>query len=319
YVDTIPPRVLEHLHSRPYIKAIVSHSGTTSIPSPSDSSHSIPHLLHIPGSGPESLPASDTGNIKKYTYPSAAPNSSHWILPAAEEYDSASANIAHTRSLEFLKPVLGGPHFDIEAVWEEHTKFEFVERDVAATMATMVAQPYVNHIPTMTGGVGKDRLTAFYTHHFIHSNPPDTRLRLLSRSISINRIIDEFLLELTHTSTVDWLLPSLPPTNRPLSIPMTSIVTLRGDKLCHEHISWDQGTVLMQLGLMPQWLKFPYEIDTGGVGGTRKAREGERFEVRTPCVGMEGSRKAVDEMEGESNVLIKKGREEGYWREVEDI
>jgi carboxymethylenebutenolidase len=75
---------------------------------------------------------------------------SGWVLPADEEYQKRSAGIAHTRSLAFLKKELDGPWFDLEAVWEEHTNYEFVERDVAKTMATMVDQPYVNHIPTMT-------------------------------------------------------------------------------------------------------------------------------------------------------------------------
>jgi hypothetical protein len=87
--------------------------------------------------------------IKSYRYDEAKKESG-WVLPSDENYHKRSAGIAHTRSLTFLKPLLGGPFFDLEAVWEEHTKFEFGERDVAKTMATMVDQPYVNHIPTMT-------------------------------------------------------------------------------------------------------------------------------------------------------------------------
>jgi len=87
--------------------------------------------------------------IKTYRYEDATKDS-EWILPSDEHYHKRSAGIAHTRSLTFLKPLLSGPFFDLEAVWEEHTKFEFGERDVEKTMATMVDQPYVNHIPTMT-------------------------------------------------------------------------------------------------------------------------------------------------------------------------
>jgi carboxymethylenebutenolidase len=87
--------------------------------------------------------------IKTYRYEEAEKESG-WVLPSDENYHKRSAGIAHTRTLTFLKPLLGGPFFDLEAVWEEHTKFEFGERDVEKTMATMVDQPYVNHIPTMT-------------------------------------------------------------------------------------------------------------------------------------------------------------------------
>jgi carboxymethylenebutenolidase len=121
----------------------------------------VPQLLHIPG--PETarresfslvptLEASSKaseGIVKSFRYPSAK-SESGWVLPADDDYDSKSAAVAHSRSLAFLKPLLNGPYFDLEAVWDEHCKYEFEERDVAATMATMVDRPYVNHIPTMT-------------------------------------------------------------------------------------------------------------------------------------------------------------------------
>jgi carboxymethylenebutenolidase len=50
---------------------------------------------------------------------------------------------------------------DLIALWEAHCRYEFETRDVDATMATMVSEPYVNHIPTMTGSVGHDLSSAF--------------------------------------------------------------------------------------------------------------------------------------------------------------
>jgi hypothetical protein len=61
---------------------------------------------------------------------------------------------------------------DLVAIWEEHCRCEFETRDTNATMATMVARPYVNHMPTMTGGVGYAQLQRFYANHFIPVNPP---------------------------------------------------------------------------------------------------------------------------------------------------
>jgi carboxymethylenebutenolidase len=87
--------------------------------------------------------------VKTYRYEDAKAESS-WVLPADKDYHKQSAGIAHTRSAAFLKPFLNGPYFDLEAVWDEHCKYEFGERDVDKTMATMVAEPYVNHIPTLT-------------------------------------------------------------------------------------------------------------------------------------------------------------------------
>jgi hypothetical protein len=47
---------------------------------------------------------------------------------------------------------------DLSAIFDEHVAHEFVAKDVAATMATMTAEPFVNHLPTMMGGVGADEV-----------------------------------------------------------------------------------------------------------------------------------------------------------------
>ncbi|KNG49626.1 dienelactone hydrolase [Stemphylium lycopersici] len=248
--------------STPDIKALVSYGGgkfTTigSTPLP-------PQLIHIaglpdtrrrdscslvPGPSSEDTTPLPKNVIKSYRYEDAKKESG-WVLPSDENYHKQSAGIAHTRSLTFLKPLLGGPFFDLEAV---------------------------------CGGVGQERLTAFYTHHFVFSNPPDTALSLVSRTVGINRVIDEFIFTLTHTKEVPWLLPGIPPTGRPLAIPFTSVVAMRGDRLCHEHINWDHATTLKQLGLLLNYVPFPYEIE-----GEAKP-EGKRYEVKFPVVGMEGS------------------------------
>lgn len=102
-----------------------------------------PQLVHLPdGSHIEPSPG-----ITIHKYPGA--KSPYFILPRHADFNSAAAAIAHTRCLTFLKPKLGGPYFDLEAVWEEHTKFEFDNRSVAETMGTMVQEPYVNNVPTV--------------------------------------------------------------------------------------------------------------------------------------------------------------------------
>jgi carboxymethylenebutenolidase len=142
------------------------------------------------------------------------------------------------------------PDHDLVALWEAHTRMEFETRNVDATMATMVAQPYVNHIPTMTGGVGHDQLKRFYKYHFIGANPPDTAMKLISRTVGENSLVDEILFSFTHTSEIDWMLPGIAPTGRKVEISLVAIVQFSGDKLVHEHIYWDQASVLVQLGLL---------------------------------------------------------------------
>jgi carboxymethylenebutenolidase len=139
---------------------------------------------------------------------------------------------------------------DLVAVWEAHCRYEFETRDVDATMATIVTAPYVNHVPTMTGGVGHDQLKRFYKYHFIGNNPPDTELVPLSRTVGANQIVDEMLFKFTHTSEVDWMLPDVAPTGRRVEIPLVAIVKFVDGKVAHEHIYWDQASVLVQVGLL---------------------------------------------------------------------
>jgi carboxymethylenebutenolidase len=117
-------------------------------------------------------------------------------------------------------------------------------------MATMVAEPYVNHIPTMTGGVGFDKLRDFYANHFIGVNPPDMELVPVSRTVGETSVVDELVARFTHTTHIDWMLPGIEPTGRSVEIPLVAIVQFDGDKLVHEHIYWDQASVLVQLGLL---------------------------------------------------------------------
>ncbi|WNG93013.1 ester cyclase [Mycobacterium sp. ITM-2016-00318] len=143
---------------------------------------------------------------------------------------------------------MAGP--DLAELWDAHCRCEFESRDVDATMATMVAEPYVNHIPTMTGGVGFADLHYFYSNHFVGVNPPDMELEPVSRTVGDSSVVDEFILRFTHTTVMDWMLPGIEPTGRAVEVPMVAIVQFTGDKLSHEHIYWDQASVLLQLGLL---------------------------------------------------------------------
>ncbi|OTA56772.1 carboxymethylenebutenolidase [Hypoxylon sp. EC38] len=256
----------------------------------------LPSLGHIPGDA-EEIDAIEVYNIKRHYYAGVDP---FFAIPAHEDYHATSASVAHTRTLSFLKPLVDGPYFDIENIWDEHTYWEFKARSVEETMATMVEEPYVNHIPTLTGGVGRRALTDFYRDHFIFSNPPDTELELVSRTVGIDRVVDEFLFKATHDRVIDWLAPGIPATGRSISVPFTSVVNIRGDRLYHEHINWDQATLLRQLGLLPDYLPFPYSIT-----GDESVAHNKSFEYRLPVAGIESAHKFTNESSVESNTMFR--------------
>jgi carboxymethylenebutenolidase len=184
--------------------------------------------------------------IAIHRYPGVAPGFDRKSRP---NYDRVAAGLAHSRSIAMLRRVIG-PQYDLEALWENHTNCEFGTRDVNATMRTMVAEPYVNHIPTMTGGVGQRDLARFYAHHFIPKCPADLKLVPVSRTVGADRLVDEMVVSFTHDVEIDWMLPGIPPTGRRVEVPLVAIVGFRGDKLFHEHIYWDQASVLVQIGLL---------------------------------------------------------------------
>jgi carboxymethylenebutenolidase len=139
---------------------------------------------------------------------------------------------------------------DLVQLWEEHTKHEVATRDAEATLATMVNDAYVNHIPVMTGGSGKDALRHFYSRDFIPSMPADATLTRISRTVGEDQIVDEMIFRFTHTLEMPWMLPGIAPTNRRVEVPLVAIGHFRDDKLAHEHIYWDQASVLKQIGLL---------------------------------------------------------------------
>jgi len=139
---------------------------------------------------------------------------------------------------------------DLAKLWEEHTAHEFSTRDTEATLATMVDDAHVNHVPVMTGGYGKDALRAFYSRDFIPSMPPDTTLTPVSRTIGEDQLVDEMIFSFTHTQEMPWMLPGVAPTGKRVEIALVAIVKFRGGKLEHEHIYWDQASVLKQIGLL---------------------------------------------------------------------
>jgi len=175
-----------------------------------------------------------------------------------------TSGIAHSRTLGLLRSTIG-PRYDLSALWDAHRNCEFVTRDADATMRTMVEQPYVNHVPTMTGGYGSTELRRFYHDHFIPNNPADMRSIPVSRTVGADCVVNETILCFTHDREIEWMLPGVPPTGKYVEVALVGIITFRGGKLAHEHIYWDQASVLAQIGLLD-----PAGLPVAGAAAARK-------------------------------------------------
>ena len=133
-------------------------------------------------------------------------------------------------------------------------------------MNTMTDDPHLTNVPTSVGRAG---VRTFYRDHLVGKFfPPDVTMTPVSRTVGDDQLVDELVISFTHTVPVDWMLPGLAPTGKRVEAAFAVIVGFKDGKVSHEHIYWDQASVLVQLGL----------LDPAGL----------------PVVGAEGARKVLD-------------------------
>lgn len=138
--------------------------------------------------------------------------------------------------------------------WDQHLASEFAAKSPQQALETMTDEPYVNVVPLIIGARGRDEVRDFYANHFLTQIPPDMEMVPVSRTIGQDRVVDELIMRFTHSIRIDWLLPGIPPTGARVEVPMVAIVQFEGDKVAHEHIYWDQASVLDQVGLLDRAL-----------------------------------------------------------------
>lgn len=139
---------------------------------------------------------------------------------------------------------------DLGEVFDAHMKHEFVDRDVEATMRTMVQTPYLINVPTLTGGEGAGGVRSFYERYFVGKMPKDTKVTQISRTVGSDRVVEEVILSFTHDVPLDFMLPGVPPTGKFVQLAHVVVVKFEDGKIAHEHIYWDQASLLVQVGLL---------------------------------------------------------------------
>ncbi|KKB64709.1 hypothetical protein WM40_04810 [Robbsia andropogonis] len=202
----------------------------------------------VPETGREAIAShfAESRNVEVYRYPRAERG---FARRGTDSYNRPAATIAYQRTLGALKREMG-PYFDLSRLWDTHLMHTMADKNVDAIMKGLVEAPYLNHVPTRTGGAGKEKVAAFYRDHFIGQMPPDTRLLPLSRTVGATQLVEEALLSFTHSNVIDWLLPGVAPTHRYIEIPLVCVATFRGEKIHRLQTYWDQASVLVQIGRM---------------------------------------------------------------------
>jgi carboxymethylenebutenolidase len=150
--------------------------------------------------------------------------------------------------------------------FQKHVDAE-LDKNLDMTLKTMTDDPHLNNIPTVTGGVGYDEVRNFYSDLILSGKffPPDTEMVPVSRTIDEHQLVDEIIFKFTHTTEIGWMLPCIAPTGKRIEIPLVVIVGFSRGKVTHEHIYWDQASVLVQAGLLD-----PVGLPVKGVETARK-------------------------------------------------
>ena len=150
-------------------------------------------------------------------------------------------------------------------VWQQHTYSEFVLRDAPAALATMTDNPYVLMVPIAHGGRGRDGVLNFYASEFLAQLPSDLMPVAVSQTIAENTIVEEAVYEFTHDLVMDWMIPHVPATGKRIELVVVGIIKFEQGKIASEHLYWDHGSVLAQLGVID-----PTGVPVQGAESARK-------------------------------------------------
>lgn len=153
------------------------------------------------------------------------------------------------------------------AVFDQHVRAE-IDGDIETTMSTMAFDPHLINVPNQMGGFGREEVKQFYIDHLVGKFfPPDMQMERISLTVGADQIVDELIISFTHTCPIDWMLPDVAPTQKRVEVAFAVIVGFHEGKITHEHIYWDQASVLVQIGLLD-----PSHLPVIGADGAKRIR-----------------------------------------------
>ncbi|KAF1949263.1 hypothetical protein CC80DRAFT_484611 [Byssothecium circinans] len=264
----------------------------TVLPSPKTKFPSLLQVqIHAAGKS-QTSPPSDMCDWKLYRYEHC---STGFADPSAISYSAVEANLASSRALACVRSAMKR-EVDLEpvaqAAWNAKYEETAPERaSMALVKSTTQNSPHLTILPTLEGGVGRRKLEEFYREFFVPSLVEDFKIRLISRTIGVDRVVDEMVVSFTHSDDIDWILPGVAPTGKFVEIAMVSIVAVRGGKLVSEHMYWDQASVLLQVGLLDPTM-VPKKWKSEGL-------------KRLPVAGAEAAKQLVEPRQERYNTLLR--------------
>lgn len=246
--------------------------------------------VHVAGLS-QSSPRPDMCEWKLYQYKQCATG---FADQSSQAYSAVEADLSWSRALACVRKGFNR-NVDLEPVvqyvWNAKYEDDVPERASMSIVTNMTQNsPHVSILPTLEGGIGRKKLEEFYREFFVPSLVEDFKIRLVSRTMGVERVVDEMVVSFTHSDEIDWILPGVQPTDKFVEIPMVSIVAVRGGKLVSEHMYWDQASVLVQVGLLDPKV-VPKQFKSKGL-------------KRLPVAGAEAAKQLVEPRQERYNKLL---------------
>jgi carboxymethylenebutenolidase len=138
----------------------------------------------------------------------------------------------------------------LEVIWDEHITASLGRRDLAGSLANLVAEPSVLHIPAMTGAAGRAALERFYLEDLFDHLPADLTRTRISRTVDRFRLVDEATVSFTHDRELPWLLPGVAPSHQRAEVLTIAVVGFERGRISSQRVLWDHATLSAQLGLV---------------------------------------------------------------------
>ncbi|KAF1985741.1 hypothetical protein K402DRAFT_333699 [Aulographum hederae CBS 113979] len=254
--------------------------------------------VHIAASQTDVIKLAVEGKVaqggKSYIYESTLEGFAEQDL---DEWDRVASELSWSRTLAVIRRGFKQDRDFEELAEEKHSAGGVFGggTDVKKLLGLAAEGSYLNCVPTMTGAPIQRDLYRFYQHFLLPSAPPTLKTRLLSRTMGSATIVDELLLSFTHSNEIPWLLPGVPPTHKEVEIAIVSILGVKGGKISHEHLYWDQASVLVQIGALDPML-VPEALKKRGC-------------QRLPVTGVEQGKKVVEVTSQPSNELVPNWRQ----------
>lgn len=246
--------------------------------------------VHVAGLS-QASPRPDMCEWKLYQYKQCATG---FADRSSKAYSEVEADLSWSRALACVRKGFNR-NVDLEPVVENMWNAKYEDDDperASMSVVTNMTQnsPHVSILPTLQGGIGRKKLAEFYREFFVPSLVEDFKIRLVSRTMGVERVVDEMVVSFTHSDEIDWILPGVQPTDKFVEIPMVSIVAVRGGKLVSEHMYWDQASVLVQIGLLDPKV-VPKQFKSKGL-------------KRLPVAGAEAAKQLVEPRQERYNKLL---------------